>query len=93
LKALERRDFERAASGSSTRLKIIEEKKARLQPLEEEVQKAREAAERLGLEKVAKALEKPTEKNVSKALGELERELARMYGAFELAGVRQKGLG
>jgi hypothetical protein len=29
-------------------------------------------------------LEKPTEKNVSKALGELERELARIHGALEL---------
>jgi hypothetical protein len=29
-------------------------------------------------------LERPTEKNVSRALGELERELARIYGALEL---------
>jgi hypothetical protein len=29
-------------------------------------------------------LERPTEKNVSRALGELERELARLYGALEL---------
>ena len=39
-----------------------------------------------------KALEKPAEKNVSKALGELERELARIYGALELVEY-VKGLG
>jgi hypothetical protein len=84
LKALERRDFEKAVRELDKVLKIIEEKRARLQPLEGEVQRAKEAAERLGLEKVVKALERPTEKNVSKALGELERELARIYGALEL---------
>jgi hypothetical protein len=85
LKALERRDFEGAVRELDKILKIIEEKKARLEPLEGEVQKAREAAQQLGLEKAVKALEKPTEKNVSKALGELERELARLHGALELA--------
>jgi hypothetical protein len=83
-KALERRDLEKAVAELDKILKIIEEKRTRLQPLEGEVQKAREAAERLGLEKVVKALEKPSSKNVSHALGELERELARIYGAHEL---------
>jgi hypothetical protein len=84
LKALERRDFEKAVAEFEKILKIIEEKKARLQPLEERIREARALAEQLGLEKVVKALERPTEKNISKALGELERELARIYGALEL---------
>ncbi len=84
-KALERRDIEKAARELDKILKIIEEKRARLEPLEGEVQRAREVAERLGLSNVLKALERPTEKNVAKALGELERELARIYGALELA--------
>ncbi len=83
-KALKVRDFEKAVAELDRLQIIIEEKKARLQPLEGEIQRAKEAAERLGLEKVAKALERPTEKNASKALGELERELARIYGALEL---------
>jgi hypothetical protein len=83
-KALERRDFERASKELDKILKIIEEKKARLQPLEGEVQRAKEAAERLGLAEVVKALERPSSKNVVKALSELERELARIYGALEL---------
>ncbi len=84
LKALERREFEKAARELDKILKITEEKRARLQPLEERIREARTLAEQLGLEKVVKALERPTEKNVSKALGELERELARIYGALEL---------
>jgi hypothetical protein len=85
LKALGSRDFERASKELDKILKIIEEKRARLQPLEEKIKEAKAVAERLGLSNVLKALEKPTEKNVSKALGELERELARIYGALELA--------
>ncbi|MFZ8807234.1 MAG: hypothetical protein ACO2PN_03905, partial [Pyrobaculum sp.] len=85
LKALERMDFEGAVRELNKILKIVEEKKARLQPLEERIREATAVAEQLGLAKVAKALERPTEKNVSKALGELERELARVYGALELA--------
>jgi hypothetical protein len=65
LRRWERRDFEKAVAELDKILKIIEEKKAKLQPLEGRIQKAREAAERLGLEKVVKALEKPTEKNVA----------------------------
>jgi hypothetical protein len=84
-KALERRDFEKAVRELDKILKLIEDKRARLQPLEEKIREARAAAERLGLEKVVKALEKPTEKNAARALGELERELARIYGALELA--------
>jgi hypothetical protein len=84
LKALERRDFERAARELDKILKIVEEKKARLQPLEGRIKEAKAATQQLGLEKVVKALERPTEKNVSRALGELERELARIYGALEL---------
>jgi hypothetical protein len=84
LKALERRDFEEAVRELDKILKIIEEKRARLEPLEERIEEAKAAAQQLGLEKVVKALEKPTEKNVSKALGELEREMARLYGALEL---------
>jgi len=83
-KALGSRDFEKAARELDKILEIIEEKRARLEPLEREVREARALAEQLGLEKVVKALERPTEKNVSKALGELERELARIYGALEL---------
>jgi len=83
-KALERRDFERADRELDKILKIIEEKRARLEPLEREVREARALAEQLGLEKVVKALERPTEKNAAKAWGELERELARLYGALEL---------
>jgi flagellar motility protein MotE (MotC chaperone) len=83
-KALERRDFEKAVAELDKILKIIEEKRARLEPLEERIREARALAEQLGLEKVVKALERPTEKNVAKALGELERELARIYGALEL---------
>jgi hypothetical protein len=84
LKALERGDFEKAVKELDKILKIIEEKTARLEPLEGRIKEAKAAAEQLGLEKVVKALEKPTEKNVAKALGELERELARIYGALEL---------
>jgi hypothetical protein len=84
LKALERRDFERAVAELDKILKIIEEKRARFEPLEKEVRGARALAEQLRLEKAVKALERPTEKNVAKALGELERELARIYGALEL---------
>jgi hypothetical protein len=84
LKALKARDFEKAAEKLDKILKIIEEKRSRLEPLEKEVKEARTLAEQLGLEKVVKALERPTEKNVVKALGELERELARIYGALEL---------
>ncbi|MDT7870810.1 MAG: hypothetical protein RQ839_11600, partial [Thermoproteus sp.] len=51
----------------------------------EELDKARRVAEELGLSKVLKALEKPDGKRAAKALGELERELARLYGALELA--------
>ncbi|NAZ34988.1 MAG: hypothetical protein GU356_12050 [Pyrobaculum sp.] len=83
-KALERRDFEKASKELDKILKIVEEKRERLQPLEREVREVKALAEQLGLEKVVKALEKPTEKNVAKALGELERELARLYGALEL---------
>jgi hypothetical protein len=78
------RDFERASKELGKILKIIEERKTRLQPLEEKIREAKALAEWLGLSKVVKALEKPAEKNVSKALGELERELARLYGVFEL---------
>jgi hypothetical protein len=85
LKSLKVKDFEKAVAEFDKILKIIEEKKARLEPLEERIREARALAEQLGLEKVVKALEKPTEKNVSKALGELERELARLHGVFELA--------
>jgi len=47
---------------------------------------ARRVAEELGLKNVVlKALERPDGKRVAKALGELERELARLYGALELA--------
>ncbi|MFZ8807847.1 MAG: hypothetical protein ACO2PN_07050, partial [Pyrobaculum sp.] len=84
-KALKVRDFERAVAELDKILKIIEEKRARLEPLEGRIREARALAEQLGLEKVVKALERPTEKNASKALGELERELARLYGVFELA--------
>jgi len=84
LKSLKVRDFEKAVAEFEKILKIIEEKKARLQPLEERIREAKAAAERLGLSNVLKALEKPTERNVSKALGELEQELARIYGALEL---------
>jgi hypothetical protein len=83
-KALERRDFERASKELDKILKIIEEKKARLEPLERGIKEAKAVAQQLGLVEVVKALEKPAEKNVSKALGELERELARIYGALEL---------
>jgi hypothetical protein len=82
-KALERRDFEKVVAELDKILKIIEEKMARVELLEREIKEARALAEQLGLEKVVKALEKPTEKNVTKALGELERELARLYGALE----------
>jgi len=51
----------------------------------EELDKARRVAEELGLSNVLKALERPDGKRVAKALGELERELARLYGALELA--------
>ncbi|MFZ8807925.1 MAG: hypothetical protein ACO2PN_07450, partial [Pyrobaculum sp.] len=85
LKALKVRDFEKAAEELDKILEIIEEKRARLEPLEREVREARALAEQLGLEKVVKALERPAEKNVANALGELERELARLYGVFELA--------
>jgi tetratricopeptide (TPR) repeat protein len=61
-KALERRDFEKAVVELDKILKAIEEKKARLEPLEGEVQRAKEAAERLGLEKVVKASERPSSK-------------------------------
>jgi hypothetical protein len=84
-KALERRDFEKAARELDKILKLIEDKRARLQPLEREVREAKAVAEQLGLEKAVKALERPAEKNVAKALSELERELARIYGALELA--------
>ncbi len=84
-KALKARDLEGTVRELDKILKIIEEKRARLQPLEGEVQRAKEAAERLGLSNVLKALERPAVKNVAKALGELERELARLYGVFELA--------
>jgi chromosome segregation ATPase len=84
LKALERRTSRRRLKELAKILKIVEEKKARLEPLEERIREARAVAEQLGLAKVVKALERPTEKNVSKALGELERELARIYGALEL---------
>jgi hypothetical protein len=84
LKSLKVKDFERAVAEFDKILKIIEEKRARLEPLEERIREARALAEQLGLEKVVKALERPTERNVSKALGELERELARLYGALEL---------
>jgi hypothetical protein len=83
-KALERRDFDRAVAELDKILKIIEEKRARLEPLEKEINEARAVAERLGLEKVVKASERPSSKNVAKALGELERELARLHGALEL---------
>ncbi|MFZ8807887.1 MAG: hypothetical protein ACO2PN_07260, partial [Pyrobaculum sp.] len=85
LKALKVRDFEGAVEKLDKILEIIEEKRARLEPLEKEVRELKALAEQLGLEKVVKALERPTEKNVVKALGELERELARIYGALELA--------
>jgi hypothetical protein len=84
-KALEKRDLEKAVAELDKILKIIEEKKARLEPLEEKIKEVKAVAERLGLSNVLKALEKPTEKNVVKALGELERELARLHGVFELA--------
>jgi len=84
LKALEKRDFERAARELDKILEIIEEKRTRLEPLEEKIREARTAAERLGLSNALKALEKPAEKNVAKALSELELELARIYGALEL---------
>ncbi|MFZ8806931.1 MAG: hypothetical protein ACO2PN_02345, partial [Pyrobaculum sp.] len=84
LKALKVRDFEKASKELDKILKILEEKRSRLEPLEERIREARAVAEQLGLEKVVKALERPTEKNVVKALGELERELARIYGALEL---------
>jgi hypothetical protein len=83
-KALGSRDFERASKELDKILKIIEEKRARLEPLEGRIREAMAVAEQLGLAKVVKALERPTEKNVAKALGELERELARIYGALEL---------
>jgi hypothetical protein len=85
LKALKRGDVERAVREFDKILKIVEEKTAKLEPLEERIKEVMAVAEQLGLEKVVKALEKPTEKNVAKALGELERELARIYGALELA--------
>ncbi|WP_143615323.1 hypothetical protein [Thermoproteus sp. CP80] len=50
-----------------------------------ELDKARRVAEELGLKNVVEALEKPDGKRIAKALGELERELARLYGALELA--------
>jgi len=84
LKALEGRDFEKAAKELDKILKIVEEKRERLQPLEEKIKEAKAAAERLGLAEVVKALERPSSKNVVKALSELERELARIYGALEL---------
>ena len=84
LKALERRDFEKAVAELNKILKIIEDKKARLEPLEEKIKEVKAAAERLGLAEVVKALERPSSKNVVKALSELERELARIYGALEL---------
>ncbi len=83
-KALERRDFEKASKELVRILDIIEEKRTRLEPLEKEIKEARAVAERLGLSNVLKALEKPAKKNAAKALGELERELARIYGALEL---------
>jgi len=83
-KALKVRDFERAVIELDKILKIIEEKRAKLEPLEEKIKEVKATAERLGLFNVLKALERPTEKNVSKALGELERELARLHGALEL---------
>jgi flagellin-specific chaperone FliS len=82
LKALERGDFEGAAKGLDRVLKIVEEKRARLEPLEWEIGEAKAAAERLGLSNVLKALERPDDKRIAKALGELERELARLYGAL-----------
>jgi len=51
----------------------------------EELEGARRVAEELGLKNVVKALERPDDRRVAKALGELERELARLYGALELA--------
>jgi hypothetical protein len=84
-KALKSGDFEKAVAELDKILKIIEEKKTKLEPLERGIKEAKAVAERLGLAEVVKALEKPAEKNVAKALGELERELARIYGVFELA--------
>jgi tetratricopeptide (TPR) repeat protein len=83
-KALKSGDFEKAVKGLDKIIEIIEDKRSRLEPLEEKIKEAKAAAQQLGLEKVVKALERPTEKNVAKALGELERELARLYGALEL---------
>jgi hypothetical protein len=84
LKVLKGGDLERASKELDKILEFVEEKRSRLQQLEGEIQKARDAAERLGLSNVLKALERPTGKSVAKALGELERELAKIYGAHEL---------